>query len=314
MNELKTPIAMLVFRRPDVTRRVFEAVAAAKPKRLFLIADGPRPNRPDEALLCEQVRKIVTAVDWPCQVETNFSEQNMGLRQRVVSGLNWVFSEVEDAIILEDDCLPSPSFFQFAEEMLDRYRNHPQISFVSGYNLLPAKFSLPYSYYFTLSGIIWGWATWRRAWQEFDGEMKDWPEIKRAGLLNNVFPTTKMAKYWTGIFDSMYDLTGPNSWAYRWFYTCWTRNWLSVLPAHNLIQNIGFGPEATHTSRAPIGFQIHEQSMDFPLIHPPAITPWPEHTREFHEHFFEPGIPTRVQRKLQAIWANKITRHNGSSS
>ncbi len=301
MNQLETPVAMLVFRRPDVTRRVFEAVAVARPKRLFLIADGPRPDHPEENALCEEVRSIVTSVDWPCTVETNFADQNMGLRQRVVSGLNWVFSQAEEAIILEDDCLPDLSFFQFAQEMLTYYKNHPQIAFIGGYNLLEDDFPLPYSYYFTLTGNIWGWATWRRAWQEFDEDMHDWPEIRNEGLLHHVFPTKRIVNYWTGIFDSMHDKTGPNSWAYRWLYTCWTRNWLSVLPGRNLVQNIGFGPEATHTTGAPEGHRLPGHSMKFPLVHPPAITPWPQHTLDFHEHFFIPGIVFRLRRKLHTF-------------
>src|SRR5579863_2880630 len=236
-----TPVVMTLFRRPEITRRVFAAVANARPTQLFLIADGPRNNHPEEAELCNEVRRITTAADWPCRVQTNFASENMGLRPRVVSGLNWVFSQVDEAIILEDDCLPDPSFFRFCSELLERYRDQPQIAMIMGFNPLETGFPFPYSYFFFQMPLVWGWATWRRAWQQFDNEMASWPEVKSSGLLKLFLPNQNAVQYWTNIFDSMYDGTGANSWAYRWTYTCWMRNWLGVIPRQNLVQNIGFG-------------------------------------------------------------------------
>jgi hypothetical protein len=300
MTQLETPVAMIVFRRPDVTRRVFATVAAARPKQLFLIADGPRADRPEEAARCEEVREIVTAVDWPCQVETNFAERNMGLRLRVVSGLNWVFSQVEDAIILEDDCLPDPSFFPFCSELLERHRDHQQIGLIGGFNPLEENFSLSFSYYYSLpiSLSIWGWATWRRAWREYDDGMQSWPAVKEAGLLNLLFPDKKVVAYWSRVFEGAYGGAGPSSWAYHWIYTCWMRNWLSIVPRRNLVRNIGFGPEATHTKGADLGYALPAGAISFPLQHPPAITAWTAYAMQAQKHFYARSIVERIRRRL----------------
>jgi hypothetical protein len=314
-NQLATPVAMIVFRRPDVTHRVFAAVAKARPSRLFLIADGPRTNRPQEAELCEDVRRIVTAVDWPCEVETNFAQENMGLRPRVVSGLNWVFSQVDEAIILEDDCLPDPSFFSFCSELLERYRDRPQIGSIMGFNPLEKVFPFEYSYFYSLVPLIWGWATWRRAWQEFDDQMESWPEVKVSGLLDHFLPDKKAVKYWSRIFDRMYNGTGESSWYYRWIYTCWTRNWLGIVPRRNLVQNIGIGAEATHTTTADPIVTLSAQSISFPLSHPPAIVSWRDHVVESHKWVYTPTIRHRLRRRMILLknarpneWFSLITR------
>ncbi|MGA7856550.1 MAG: hypothetical protein WCA11_01390 [Terracidiphilus sp.] len=298
MSQLETPVALIVFNRPETTRHVFKAVAAARPSHLFLIADSPRTDRPGEAERCEQVRKIVTAVDWPCQVETSFASENMGCRRRVISGLNWVFSAVEEAIILEDDCVPDPSFFPFCAELLVRYRNHPQIAYVSGFNPLEKDFPFPFSYYYSQMANLWGWATWRRAWSEYDEHIQSWPAVKEAGLLNLIFPDKKAVAYWSAIFDRMAQGTGPNTWDYQWVYTCWMRNWLAVVPRRNLIQNIGFGGDATHPQAADPGLTLPAASVEFPLRHPPAMTAWPAQAILAQRRFYTPNIPRRVRRKI----------------
>jgi hypothetical protein len=299
MNQLETPVALIVFNRPEIAQRVFAAVSAARPTRLLLIADGPRPGRPEEAGRCELVKKIVTAVDWPCQVVTNFAPQNMGCRQRIISGLNWVFSLVEEAIILEDDCLPDPSFFPFCAELLERHRNHPQIAFIGGFNPLERSFPFSFSYYYSLPVYPeWGWATWRRAWQEFDEHIRSWPEVRKAGLLNVIFPDKRVVAYWSRVFDRMYEGTGPSAWDYQWIYTCWTQNWLSVVPGRNLIQNIGFVPEATHTTAPDPDRDLRAGTISFPLQHPPAMTAWPAHAMQAQKRFYAPSIPWRIRRRF----------------
>lgn len=298
MTQIETPVALIVFNQPDVTRRVFSAIAAARPKRMLLIADGARTDRPGEAERCEEVKRIVSAVDWPCQVETNFALQNMGPRKRIISGINWVFSLVEEAIILEHDCLPDPSFFPFCAELLERYRHHPQIGYITGFNPLEKSFSLRYSYYFSTVTTLWGWATWRRAWQQYDEHLRSWPQIKEDGLLNLLFPDKKVVAYWSRVFDSMYQGTGPNTWDYQMIYTCWMRNWLSILPSRNLIQYIGFLPDALHTSVIDPDRDLPAGPISFPLQHPPAITAWPDHAMKAQKRFYTPSIPWRIRRKI----------------
>ena len=180
MNGLKAPVAMIGFNRADRARRVFAAVREARPEKLFLIADGPRADRAGEAERCAEVRRIMTAVDWPCAVETNFAAENMGCRARIVSGLGWVFEQVEEAIILEDDCLPDASFFPYCAELLERYRERPEVAYISGFNPLEREYTEAASYAFTSVVCMWGWATWRRTWQQYDEHMRGWPAAKAA--------------------------------------------------------------------------------------------------------------------------------------
>lgn len=304
MNQLETPVALIVFNRPEQTHRVFDVIAKARPSRLMIIADGPRRDRQEEAERCAEVRQIVSKVDWPCELDLNLSDENLGCRRRVITGLNWVFSLVEEAIILEDDCLPDPSFFPFCSELLERYRDQHQIGFIAGFNPLEKKFPFEYSYFFSLVTGIWGWATWRRAWQEYDEHISNWPAIKEAGLLHLLFPDKKVVAYWSRVFDAMYHGTGPNTWDYQWLFTCWTRNWLSVLSGRNLVQNIGFGEEATHTTSIDSDLKLPPSQMKFPLRHPPAILPWNSHVMEIQELLFTPGLMRRIRRK----WSAQSTR------
>jgi hypothetical protein len=301
MSQVNAPVALFVFNRPETTRRVFAALSTARPSRLFLIADGPRPDRPGEDDRCSEVRRIISAVNWPCEVETNFADQNMGCRRRVISGLDWVFSIVEEAIILEDDCLPDPSFFLYCTELLERYRDQHQIAMISGFNALERTFPFTFSYYYSLMYHMWGWATWRRAWRAYDENLSSWPEVKRSGQLYELFPNRSLVAHWTQIFDAMHDGTGPNTWDYQWVYTCWMRNWLSVVPSRNMVQNIGFGADATHTHVPDITQTLPGGSLHFPLHHPPAITSWPEYVLQVQSHIFLPDIQKRIARKISTM-------------
>jgi len=243
---LNTPVALLIFNRPSLTEKVFARIEEVEPKRLFVIADGPCEDHPDDLHKCREAREVIK-VDWDCEVKTNYSEKNLGCAKRVSSGLDWVFSEVEEAIILEDDCLPTKSFFYFCQELLDKYRNDERIMLISGNNFQDGNNQTEYGYYFSKYNHIWGWASWSRAWAHFDYEMRSWPEVKRIGMLDSIFDDKFEKSYWETIFDRMYN-ENPNSiWDYRWTYACWSQNGLSILPSMNLVSNIGFGEDATHT-------------------------------------------------------------------
>jgi hypothetical protein len=298
MSGLTVPVAMIVFNRPETTRRVFASVAAARPERLFLIADGPRAGRAGEAERCEEVRRIMTAVDWPCEVKTNFAEKNMGCRRRVISGLDWVFEHVEEAIILEDDCLPDATFFPYCAELLERYRDSPQVAYISGFNPLEKEFSLSSSYYFSQVVNLWGWGTWRRSWRAMDEHIRSWPEVKALGVLSLIFPKARVARYWTSVFDRMHAGTGPSTWDYQFVYACWMRNGVGAFPARNLVQNIGFGADATHTTQQDSLVSARAGAMSFPLRHPAAVTAWPAHAMRMHEYLYAPSLAVRIWRKL----------------
>lgn len=273
MNRLNTPVAFLVFNRPETTRRVFAAIQAAQPARLLVIADGPRPGHPTDSRNCEEVRSIVSNVTWPCQIETNFAAENLGCRPRVISGLEWVFSLVEEAIILEDDCLPDPSFFPFCAELLARYRDDARIAMIAGTNPIDGEYSLPSSYYFSRISHIWGWATWRSAWARYDQYLEAWPELKASNLLAQIFDDKVTVRYFSAIFDAMHAGTGPNTWDYQWFYTNLFQNSLAIVPKKNLVTNIGFGPDSTHTTSNKYELSFPSSNMSFPLQHPPAVVP-----------------------------------------
>jgi hypothetical protein len=297
---LETPVALFVFNRPETTRRVFEVIARTRPAKLLLIADGPRLEKAGEVERCTEVREIVSRVDWPCEVLMNFSNTNLGCQERIISGLNWVFSLEEEAIILEDDCLPDPSFFPYCRELLERYRGDSRVAAISGTNLVGKYLNTKYSYFFSRLGGNWGWATWRTEWQRYDRHMEQWPELKRAGALSEVFEDSKDAAYWTQIFDDMYENKGRSAWDYQWVYTHLKNNALTIIPRVNLVANIGFGRGATHTSAADPRLMPPVKEVTFPLIHPPDFIPLRSMDRHFQDLSTEP-VSQRIEKKIRSI-------------
>ncbi|MBD2148128.1 glycosyltransferase family 2 protein [Sphaerospermopsis sp. FACHB-1194] len=266
---LHTPVIFLIFRRPDLTAQVFEQIRAAKPAKLLVVADGPRNAQ--EAPLCEQARKVTEQIDWECEVLRNYSDINLGCRDRVYSGLTWAFTQVEEAIILEDDCLPDLTFFQFCEDMLVRYREDTRVMSIAGTNI-QGNLSLDFSYFFSRFALMWGWATWRRAWKLYDHRMLDWPSLRKTKWLYSVGVGKEIFQWrWNTIFDRVY--SGEiNSWAYRWIYTCWREHGLTIIPSINLVKNIGYGNDATHTTKDhPILAKLIEEQMKWPLKHPNQV-------------------------------------------
>ena len=258
---MKTPVAFIIFNRPDTTKRVFDAIRQAKPPKLFVIADRPRADRSGEAEKCAAARAVIDCVDWDCEVLTNYSDVNLGCKIRVSSGLDWVFSEVEEAIILEDDCLPHPSFFPFCEEMLNYYRNDTRIMAVCGGNFQFGHNRNNYSYYFSRYVHVWGWATWRRAWQNYDVDMKLWTEVRDSDLL------PKSLRSWNKTFQDTYNGL-IDTWDNQLLFTFWSQNGLTILPNSNLVSNIGFREDATHTKGDSKLANIPTEAIGFPLKHP----------------------------------------------
>ena len=272
IRDLETPVALLIFNRPESTRRVFEAIRAVRPRRLLVIADGPRPGRIGEEQRCRDARSVIDTVDWDCTIDKNYAEENLGCRRRVSSGLDWVFRQVEEAIILEDDCLPHRSFFPFCQELLGRYRDEPRIAQISGVNFQPRAATPTHSYYFSRYNHIWGWASWRRAWQLNDDEMAGWPDFRDRNLLAGILSGKKEALYWTGVLNKVH--AGEiDTWDCQWTFSCWKNRLLTVIPAVNMISNIGFGPDATHTPVPNRYAAMPAEKMIFPLLHPSLLQP-----------------------------------------
>ena len=299
--QLTTPVAFLIFNRPDTTVRVFEAIRQAKPPKLLVVADGPRPDRAGDVEKCKAARAIIEGVDWDCEVLTNYSDLNLGCKNRVSSGLDWVFSLVEEVIILEDDCLPHPSFFRFCQDLLDYYRNDQRIMAISGDNFQFGRKRTEYSYYFSRYNHIWGWATWRRAWQYYDGEMKYWPEIRDGYWLNAILGDSQAIKYWAKVFQTTYD-NKVDTWDYPWTFACWIQNGLTILPNVNLVSNIGFGEDATHTigSKSRVA-NLPVKEMNFPLKHPPFLLRQVKADDFTYRNLFDSSLFSRFFRKLSLV-------------
>jgi hypothetical protein len=267
---LDTPVALFLYRRPDRTRRLFERIREARPRRLFLIADGAR-SREDRAG-CDQARAVVDGVDWPCEVTRDFAEQNLGLKHRIPSGIDRVFGEVDRAILLEDDCLPHPAFFRFCDELLERYAGEERVMHVAGSQLLPDPRGGEASYHFSRYVHIWGWGTWRRAWRHFDVELRDWHGLDREARearLRSLFDAESERRYWRYVWDNSGEI---ENWDAQWSYVLLSREGLAANPNRNLISNVGFGTDATNAMEDPFGIGARPlEGIDFPLVHPHSI-------------------------------------------
>lgn len=242
-----------------------------KPSVLYVIADGPREDVSSDIDGCAQVKTLINNIDWECKIYTNYAERNLGCRQRVASGLNWVFSQVESAIILEDDCVPEPSFFRFCTELLNRYSTDERVMVISGDNFQFRRQRTEDSYYFSRYPHCWGWATWKRAWQHYDADMSHWPTIRDNQWLQDILGDRLAAKYWQHKFQQTYE-GKVNAWGFIWTLSCWMQNGLCILPNVNLVSNIGFGSTGTHhTHRYSPFAEMATEPILFPLKHPYII-------------------------------------------
>jgi hypothetical protein len=268
---MKTPVALIIFNRSDTTEKVFERIRQAKPPKLFVIADGPRQDRVGEAQKCALARAIINGVDWDCEVITNYSEINLGPRIRISSGLDWVFQQVEEAIILEHDCLPDSSFFQYCEELLERYKHDNRILFISGDNIQFGRKSTTDSYYFSrcISNTppIWGWATWRRSLQYYDVDIKLWGDMLDNNWLEDILGDRTLIRLWQQRFQDVYDHR-IDTWDYQWVFACWSQSRLIIIPNVNLVSNIGYGVEAANAKTVISEYaNMPVESMSFPMKH-----------------------------------------------
>ena len=309
---MRTPVTLIIFNRPDFTERVFAEIAKAKPAQLFIVADGPRPDCPGEVEKCEAARAVVENIGWNCEVFKNYSETNLGCGHRPCSGISWVLKQVESAIILEDDVIPNLTFFRFCEELLERYYDDKRIMQICGHNYQLGQTRGPYSYYFSRRSICGGgWATWRRAWNHFDFQMKLWPTLRQTSFLLDILEDETLSQKWTKLFDTAY-AGKPSSpaaqsadyWDYQWAFAIWSQSGLSICPNTPLVTNIGYREDGTHTKSANnLWANLPSGDMEFPLRHPPFIV----RNREA-DHFFidlakqqarpAPRLSTRLGRRV----------------
>ncbi len=265
------PVLLLIFNRPDLTEQVMEQIRKAEPPKLFVGADGPREDHPGDEKHCEQVRAVATQVDWDCEVHTLFRDENLGCKQAVSSAITWFFEHVEAGVILEDDCVPHPTFFPYCEELLGRYRDDERVMAISGDNFQPSDRTYDASYYFSIYNHVWGWATWRRAWEHYDGKISAWKSLKNKNWLKGWLGTEEEAEHWRDIFDRV-AREEIDSWAYPWTFACWKEHGLTILPAVNLVSNVGFENRGTHTkNRDSAAANLALQALPRPLQHPSSM-------------------------------------------
>ncbi len=294
MNEV--PVTLIIFNRPETTRKVFEQVKKICPKKIFIISDEGRNEKEKE--IVREARRIVEDIDWECEIHKNYAKQNMGCGYRVSSGLDWVFDHTEFSIILEDDCVPNRSFFRFCSEMLEKYRDDERIMYISGNNF-HKQIPFSHSYDFVNIGWIWGWATWRRAWEKYDFKISSWKEESKNKMLRR-FYTDNEYPIFENDLKALSD-RGLFTWDFQWQYACACNNGMCIVPCKNLITNIGFGEEATHTKTRRAYYDGRSSELEFPLSDPEFIIP----NRKYdyltlvHLKGFEPGIIRRNLREFR---------------
>ncbi|AKH77603.1 hypothetical protein LEP1GSC079_0014 [Leptospira interrogans str. FPW1039] len=264
---MKVPVLLIAFNRPDFTFAVFETIKNYQPKKLYVAVDGPRKNKNDEIWKCEKVRAVINEVDWVCDVKTLFRSENLGCKKAVSSAINWFFENEEMGIILEDDIIAEPSFYHFCEELLEHYKNDERIGMISGNNFGFGYRRNRNSYYYSLYSHIWGWASWKRAWKGYDLNMTDYEDFLKGGHLHDLFLNQAEFEFWKSNFDKVV-FEDFDTWDFQWVYHNFKNGRLNIMPSVNLVKNIGFGEEATHTMYLSPYANMKTEKMNFPLIHP----------------------------------------------
>jgi hypothetical protein len=305
---MTTPVAFLVFNRPDCTARTLAAIREARPPRLLVVADGPRKHRPEDREKCALVRKLIAdGVDWPCEVECEYAEQNLGCATRVASGLAWAFSRAERLVVIEDDCLPDPSFFWFCDELLEKYADDTRVGQICGGPRYFDEIARSTSYVFSRYGPIWGWASWRRAWESYDLHLSSWPRLRASGGLKAVIHDAAEYNLRAALYDRLYSRP-PGTWDYQWGYAKLSQGMLSIIPCRNLIENIGFGLEGTHTTDDAVA-GLRRLKLDPPLVHPAFVLPDAEFDRSYAARFKRESLTPlwrRAARKIRRIAAEQL--------
>jgi hypothetical protein len=309
--QTNSPVLFLVFNRPALTAQVFTAIQRNRPPKLFIAADGPREGRNDEEL-CKQVRAIVTKVDWPCEVHTLFREVNLGCGKAVSEAISWFFGEVEQGIILEDDCLPDDSFFKFCDELLNKYANTDNVMAISGTSFLPKAWKADKQSYLFAHGSIWGWASWRRAWKLYNYDMPDWADQSNKDKIKKAIGNKNWFTYFFGLFEGTY-LKQIDTWDVQWTHCIFNHGGLSINPSVNMVTNIGFGKDATHTGGTDSSFaNMLPGKMTFPLKHPRKLEIDQSFMRASFRYVFNFDKSfTRTIKAWMRLYLNRMKKKNG---
>ena len=268
MKHFTVPLILIVFNRVEKTKQLIKILELLTPSNLYVVSDGPRLTHPDDQEKVEEIRELFNNIPWECDIKRIYSSKNLGLKDRVISGLNNVFLIEDKAIILEDDLQPSLDFFYFAAELLEKYKNSSNIFSVCGTNqfgTMPANNNE--SYFFSIFTNSWGWATWKDKWDLFNSDLSNYDILKANGFFKFVLKGKRSELYWKHVYN-LVESGKINSWAYRWMMTSWLNNGVNVVPTKNLIRNVGVDNKATHTKSIRFYIKNPVFPIVFPLIHP----------------------------------------------
>lgn len=264
---------LIAWRRPHTTKQVLDAIRLVAPTRMFIACDGANPDRAGEAEQVAATRELIAQeIDWPCSVATLYAQRNVGCRQGVSQAISWFFEQVEEGIILEDDCVPHPDFFSYCAELLERYREDKRIFSVCGSNFQLGNQRGEASYYFSIHGDSWGWATWRRAWAFYADAQTHWATFRDTERLSDVFIEPQERLYWRTILDDLCLYGRPSTWDYQWWLASWMNHGLHAWPNSSLISNVGWDDEGTHTFGSSVFSNLPVEELG-PIRHPLFVLP-----------------------------------------
>jgi len=272
-NENDVPVLLIIFNRPEKVKNLIQALRKVKPKKIFVAADGARDNNLEDLDKCNETRELINSIDWDCEIKRKFSDKNLGLSLRMETAIDWFFENNEYGIIFEDDCIPHPDFFRFSYEMLEKYKNNKNVMMVSGTNYQKGIKRGDASYYFSKYATIWGWATWKRAWEFYNKGTTTLPDFIKQNKITEIFDNKKEQDFWINNFKNPYiDPNGKErlTWATTWAYSLLKNKGLTIVPNVNLVQNIGYGYDSTHTRGSGRGWSFKTEKLG-EIEHPKKI-------------------------------------------
>ena len=262
----KTPVVLFIYKRLSNLERICSVLRSIQQRELYIIADGAK-SQLDQEIVQDTRAKLESLIDWPCNVHKNYAKTNLGLKERFGTGIDWVFKNSDRAIIIEDDCIPDRTFFKFCDELLEKYKDDERVMTISGNNFQFGQKKSADSYYFSRYPHVWGWATWKRAWEKYDSDISDWPDRRNSNWLKETTRGFMISKFWKYIFDRLYG-GKINTWDYQLTYACFKNHGLNIIPVVNLVTNVGYGSDATNIKKHNKTIGVTTVAMQFPLVHP----------------------------------------------
>ena len=302
---LKTPIVYICFNRSKIVEKTFKFIERQKPIKLYIIMDGPRlNNRSDENEVLEIQKFLDNSINWQCKINKIYSKVNLGLKKRIISGINEVFNNDDNAIVLEDDCLPHNDFFYFCESILEKYKNHKKVRFITGNNFQKKNNKYNYDYYFSKYSHIWGWACTKKLWEEVNFNHNYWESYIRSDEFKNIFETKDEFKYWSDTFN-LIGKGNQSSWSIYLLLTMWKNNYLTVTPRINLVQNLGL-ENGTNTKALDLETNLSLLKINKPLIHPVNFERDIEKDLYVFNNIYKKSYIKRLIKKFMGFYRNDI--------